>query len=140
MDCLVMLRDPDTSQCWGAVAGGGPFGGNLGYTHDLPIFSYGYLVKSLWIQCHQVNIHIQANVADILPQQQGDIKLMWLCHYGYCNKNLGMLNCCQMFVKAIWISGICLGDGKEILQVEWKGEYIHQSPYKWPRVIKPSAK
>jgi len=45
-----------------------------------------------------------------------------------------------MFSQAIWLSDICSGDGKEILQVAWNGTYIHQSIYQWPQVPTLSAK
>jgi len=42
-------RDFDWSQCQGDAVGGGSFGGILGYTYDIPIFSHIYLAKTFMV-------------------------------------------------------------------------------------------
>jgi len=79
------------------------------------------------------------DVLDFTPWRIHDIESMWLfAQQGYCDDGLKTLNCCQMFLQVIWLSDICTGDSKEILQLAWSGKSPFLSAYTWPR--KPSNK
>jgi len=51
----------------------------------------------------------------------------------YQGQDLCVLNCCRMFLQAIWVSDISNGTGKEILKEAWNGTKKMESSYQWPR-------
>jgi len=79
-------------------------------------------IKWLWLDCVHFRIEMHTKVFDFPILCSGDIELMWLfAQHRCCFQDLSTLNWCRMALKAIWLSDICMGSGREVTQSTWEG-------------------
>jgi len=83
-------------------------------------------------------IHIYTDMPDFGPTCKGNIELMQaFTQHGYHLEELGTLNQCQMYLQAIWLSDICIGNGTTVNSGAWSRDHICNSPYCWLVTEKP---
>jgi len=90
-------------------------------------------LKRLWLDClcYQISIHTDLQI--LQPPRLQDIELMHVfAQYGYQGQDLSDLNCCRMFLHAIWLSDICDGTGMAVLADYWSGNQPIELTYCWP--------
>jgi len=97
-------------------------------------------IKNIWLACQKCDIHLQINIQNLYPCRMQDIKITGLfLQYGYWMRGeLQVLNQCQLYLQAIWLSDICTGLGQHICKFAWKGDGKCESKYWWPLMAHPS--
>jgi len=93
-------------------------------------------LKWLWMDCLQYCLNIQTDLPKFAPHCSQDIELVLIfAQHGYRGQDLCALNCCRMFLQAIWVSDISNGTGKEILKEAWDGTEKMELQYQWPQTV-----
>jgi len=94
-----------------------------------------------WHLCVQRGISLTEDIQDFeIPHHQDRTLMDTFLSFGYCNTELALLNQCRMFLKVIFVSDICNGQGTAIEQQFWKGiAPAEHHDYRWPRVHQPTT-
>jgi len=98
-------------------------------------------IKHMWQTLLNLNIILHSGFPDITSPCHGNIKLMrlFLTHGFQTANELSILNQCQVYLHAFWLSDICNGLGECIEAHVWTHLQPVHSPWIWPQAITPST-
>jgi len=107
---------------------------------DLRVCTTDTWFSHCWVECIQRGITIDGNIQDFSMQRERDQMIMEIfLRSGYREAELATLNRCRMYLRVIYLSDVCNGQGTAIEPHFWSGNRtsdVHQ--YSWPKVLKPA--
>jgi len=110
---------------------------------DFPECVYEYVTKT-WVtqtckSFRPAHIMLTGEPMELQAPREQDIELMHLViSTAYRMAELEMINQCQMYVKATFLSDICNAMGTHIKQHIWKHPMALDNVYTWPAMPKPT--
>jgi len=111
---------------------------------QMPVDIMAYMTDSwftqTWYQCHLLQIEILTTATVLERPWEGDKEIMkFFLQQGIVGMELASMNRCRMFIKATYLSDICMGDGKYMDTRFWDGKATCTTEYQWPRMEKPTT-
>jgi len=79
------------------------------------------------------------DIKDFEQPWQNDKELMKMfLQHGVSSQDLASLNCCRMYLQAVYLSDICNAAGTVVDAHFWEGQAQCQTHYIWPRKEMPT--
>jgi len=137
------VTDTTGSLLWAAYKNFRLESGLSGQIADFPECIYEYVTKT-WVtqtckSFRPAHIMLTGEPMELQAPRKQDIELMHLViSTAYQMAELEMINQCQMYVKATFLSDICNAMGTHIKQHIWKHPMALDNVYTWPAMPKPT--